>query len=110
MAGSRLRRSVAARVGDRRCGGERLRRGRRPLRARRDARVGVAGAGDPAIVAGETGAAGLALLLAAEGDEAIRRSLGIDASSRVLLIGSEGDTDPELYRRIVANTGEGAIK
>jgi diaminopropionate ammonia-lyase len=58
-------------------------------------------AGDPAIVAGETGASGLALLLAAAGQEAIWRTLGLDARSRVLLIGSEGDTDPEIYRQIV---------
>ena len=59
--------------------------------------------GDPAIVAGETGASGLAALLAAEGHEEIRRMLGLDARSRVLLIGSEGDTDPEIYRQIVAH-------
>ena len=59
--------------------------------------------GDPAIVAGETGASGLAALLAADGQEEIRRALDLDAQSRVLLIGSEGETDPELYRRIVTN-------
>jgi diaminopropionate ammonia-lyase len=59
-------------------------------------------AGDPAIVAGETGAGGLAALLAANGHEEIWRTLGLDAHSRVLLIGSEGDTDPQIYRRIVA--------
>lgn len=59
--------------------------------------------GDPAIVAGETGAAGLAVLLAAEGHAEIRRTLELDAQSRVLLIGSEGDTDPQLYRQIVGS-------
>jgi len=58
--------------------------------------------GDPAIVAGETGASGLAALLAAEGHEEIWRTLGLGAQSRVLLIGSEGDTDPQIYRQIVA--------
>lgn len=58
-------------------------------------------AGDPAIVAGETGAAGLAALLAAEGHAEMRRTLDLDAQSRVLLIGSEGDTDPQLYRQLV---------
>ena len=58
--------------------------------------------GDPAIVAGETGASGLAALLAAEGHEEIWRTLGLGAHSRVLLIGSEGDTDPRIYRQIVA--------
>jgi diaminopropionate ammonia-lyase len=57
--------------------------------------------GDPAIVSGETGAAGLALLLASVDQPTLRRALGIDASARVLLIGSEGDTDPAIYRQVV---------
>jgi len=64
--------------------------------------------GDPAIVAGETGASGLAALLAAEGHEEIWRALGLDAGSRVLLIGSEGDTDPEIYRQIVGSAAAAA--
>ena len=58
---------------------------------------------DPAIVAGETGGSGLAALLALHEREEIRSVLGLDASSRVMLIGSEGDTDPEIYRRMVGN-------
>ncbi len=58
--------------------------------------------GDPAIVAGETGASGLAALLAAKDHAEIWQTLGLDGRSRVLLIGSEGDTDPEIYRQIVA--------
>jgi diaminopropionate ammonia-lyase len=57
--------------------------------------------GDPPIVAGETGASGLAALLAANEHDEVRELLGLDRSSRVLLIGSEGDTDPEMYARIV---------
>jgi diaminopropionate ammonia-lyase len=57
--------------------------------------------GDPAIVAGETGASGLAALLAAKDHAEIWQTLGLDGRSRVLLIGSEGDTDPEIYRQIV---------
>ena len=60
--------------------------------------------GDPAVVSGESGAVTLGLLsllmqspaLAAE-----REALGLDASSRVLAISSEGDTDPQRYRDIV---------
>ncbi len=62
--------------------------------------------GDPAIVSGETGAAGLAALLAALPHAETRSALGLDAGSRVLLVGSEGDTDPEIYRRIVGRTAE----
>ena len=62
--------------------------------------------GDPAIVAGETGASGLAALLALMPHEPIRRALRLDAHSRVLLIGSEADTDPQIYRRIVGRSAE----
>lgn len=63
-------------------------------------------AGDPAIVAGETGASGLAALLAARDAASIRQTLALDAGSRVLLIGSEGDTDPGIYRRIVGRSAQ----
>lgn len=58
-------------------------------------------AGDPAIVAGESGAAGLAGLLQAARDETTRRMLGLDAASRVLLVNSEGATDPGRYHDLV---------
>jgi diaminopropionate ammonia-lyase len=58
-------------------------------------------AGDPAIVAGETGGSGLAALLALRDRAELRADLGLDAGARVLLLGSEGDTDPDIYRRIV---------
>jgi diaminopropionate ammonia-lyase len=32
--------------------------------------------------------------------------LALDAGSRVLLIGSEGDTDPQIYRKVVGRTAE----
>jgi len=62
--------------------------------------------GDPAIVSGETGAAGLAALFAARDDPAIRAALALDADSRVLLLGSEGDTDAVIYRDIVGRTAD----
>lgn len=61
-------------------------------------------AGDPAIVSGETGASGLAALLAAREAPALRELLELDGDSRVLLLGSEGDTDPEIYRRITGRS------
>jgi diaminopropionate ammonia-lyase len=57
--------------------------------------------GDPPVVAGETGAAGVAALLAVAEDRAAREALGLDAGARVLVFGSEGATDPEIYRAIV---------
>ena len=53
------------------------------------------------IEAGECATAGLAGLLAARRDTDLWRSMGFDRSSVVLLIGTEGATDPELYRSIV---------
>jgi diaminopropionate ammonia-lyase len=58
-------------------------------------------AGDPALRIGESGAAGLAGLLAAVGDAATRDKLELNAKSRVLVIGTEGATDPELYERLL---------
>jgi diaminopropionate ammonia-lyase len=57
------------------------------------------------IVSGESGAAGLAGLLAllTDGNEtdAIRQALGIDHNSSLLIISTEGATDPQAYHRIV---------
>ena len=57
--------------------------------------------GDPAIIAGESAIAGLAGLMAAVRSAETRAVLGLDANSRVLLIGSEGATDPDIYAAIV---------
>ena len=59
------------------------------------------------IVAGETGAASLAGLAEATGGReagGLRRVLGLGAQARVLLLCTEGATDPEAYRRIVGGT------
>jgi len=57
------------------------------------------------VVSGETGAAGLGglleLLQSEEGEEA-RRTLGVSGQTRVLLFNCEGATDPDAYRRIMA--------
>lgn len=59
------------------------------------------GGGDPAIEAGESGVAGLAALIAAARNPALRTALGLGPASRVLLIGSEGVTDPEIFAAIM---------
>jgi hypothetical protein len=77
---------------------------RPPLAPRRDGlrllRQGDAGCGS--VIAGESGVAGLAGLLVAARDlsgEAFRQ-LRLDSSSSVLLIGTEGATDPDIYERL----------
>ena len=62
------------------------------------------------IVAGETGGAGLAALLAVQDRADLRAQLEFDVDSRVLLLGSEGDTDPEIYRSIVGRTAEELLR
>lgn len=57
--------------------------------------------GDPPIVAGKSAVAGLAGLLAARHDERACAALGLGRDSRVLLIGSEGATDPDIYAAMV---------
>jgi diaminopropionate ammonia-lyase len=60
--------------------------------------------GDPRIVAGESGASGLAGLLALTQVEALRgarEALGLGPDSTVLVFITEGDTDPDSWARIV---------
>ena len=56
---------------------------------------------DPAIVSGESGGAGLAGLIRAACDMDMRAALGLDARSRVLVVNSEGATDPGRYAELV---------
>ena len=57
--------------------------------------------GDPVIEAGESAVAGLAALIAARMNPELSVRLGLDHSSQVLLIGSEGVTDPEIFEAIM---------
>lgn len=59
---------------------------------------------DPPVVAGESGAAGAAGLLEAARHPALRELLGLDGTARVLLVGTEGATDPEIYEEIVGRS------
>lgn len=63
-------------------------------------------AGDPAVVAGESGGAGLAGFLKAVEDPEMRARLGIDAQSRIFLINTEGATDKGRYEAIVGSAPE----
>lgn len=59
---------------------------------------------DPAIVAGESAVAGLAGFLAVAASSELRSEFSIGTGSRILLFGSEGATDPDLYEDIVGRT------
>ena len=56
---------------------------------------------DDGIIAGESAVAGLAALLACRQDAELAKSIGLDGNSRILLIGTEGATDPAIYRELV---------
>ncbi len=59
---------------------------------------------DPKIISGESGAAGLAGLIAVcnhKSAGAIRRKLGLGDKSSILLINTEGDTDPDAFDAFV---------
>jgi diaminopropionate ammonia-lyase len=63
--------------------------------------------GDPRTISGESGAAGLAglTLLAQEASmQAARRQLGLDRNSVVVLLNTEGNTDPEGFDQLVRGT------
>lgn len=64
------------------------------------------GMGDTPVVAGESAVAGLATVLAAGEDPSLAAALGLTAQSRVLIIGSEGASDPGLYQQIVGRSAE----
>lgn len=60
-------------------------------------------AGSP-VVAGESAVAGLAGLILAAGDPDLARKLDLTEDSRVLLFGTEGATDAEVYTQLVGKT------
>ncbi len=77
-------------------------------------------AGDDRVISGESGAVTLGLLinlLKQPELETLKETLNINSDSRILLFSTEGDTDPEMYRKIVwgldefgTGNGEGARK
>lgn len=62
--------------------------------------------GDVAIVAGESGGVGFAALRKAIASPEIVAALGLDADSRILLVNTEGATDPARYTALVGATPE----
>ncbi len=62
--------------------------------------------GDRPLVAGESAVAGLGALLAVAADPKARAQLAVGPQARVLLFGTEGDTDPAVYREIVGEDAD----
>lgn len=60
--------------------------------------------GDPVVISGESGAVTLGVLpfiMGYEGAAELREQLQLNESSRVLLINTEGNTDPDYFRNVV---------
>ena len=56
---------------------------------------------DDKIVAGENSAPGVISLIASCNDQNVKNTLNLDSTSNVLLIGCEGDTDQEMYQKLL---------
>lgn len=54
------------------------------------------------IIAGESGVAGLAGFLAISNNEEIKNQLCINECSNILFFGTEGDTDIQMYKKLIA--------
>ena len=54
------------------------------------------------IIAGENSAPGVISLIASCEDEKIKDKLGLDKDSNILVIGCEGDTDQEMYQKLIS--------
>lgn len=66
--------------------------------------------GDVPIVAGESGAAGLAGVQALMSQPAWCEAVGLDAASRVLVINTEGATAPEMYAEFAGQTAKSVLE
>ena len=63
--------------------------------------LGNASFSDEKIIAGENSAPGVISLIASCEDQKIKKEIGLNSNSNVLVIGCEGDTDQEMYKKLV---------
>ena len=64
---------------------------------------------DPVIISGESGAATLGaarMILEKTAFSEVKEAMGFDGASVLLLINTEGDTDPENYQKIINQSNE----
>ena len=57
---------------------------------------------DQSIIAGENSVPGVISLIASCEDESLKQNLKLDQNSNVLVIGCEGDTDKEMYQKLIS--------
>ena len=62
------------------------------------------------IVAGESAVAGLAGFLIASHDSSLKETLKLDNNSRILVFGTEGDTDEKMYEKMVGRSATEVLK
>ena len=63
--------------------------------------LGNASFSDEKIIAGENSAPGVISLIASCEDQKLKKKLNLNSNSNVLVIGCEGDTDQEMYKKLV---------
>jgi diaminopropionate ammonia-lyase len=66
--------------------------------------------GDIPVVAGESGVAGLAGLLALRRDPGLIQKAGLDGAAHVLIVNTESATAPAIYRQLVGETAESVFE
>ncbi|NQD93582.1 diaminopropionate ammonia-lyase [Pseudomonas sp. CrR25] len=72
-------------------------------------RIAAGSDSDIPVVAGESGAAGLAGLIGLTADSRLAEQVGLNAGSRVLLINTEGATAPGVYQELVAEPAQSVL-
>ncbi|SEJ59360.1 diaminopropionate ammonia-lyase, partial [Paraburkholderia diazotrophica] len=65
---------------------------------------------DAPIIAGESGVAGLAGLIALLQNTQLARQVGLNSASRVLLVNTEGATAPATYQELVGESAESVLE
>lgn len=62
------------------------------------------------VVAGESAVAGLAGFMITQFSDEYRKALNIDENSKILFLGTEGDTDAQIYTELVGKSSEEVLK
>ncbi len=66
--------------------------------------------GDKEIVGGECSTPGIISLIACSEDNEVKKNLGLEESSNILVIGCEGDADENLYNKLLSTGNKKLLK